>query len=189
MFECPVRSLRTAYKFYYKEVLLITWCIDWTCNCAGDLHTLISQETNVWRSAADISTWLRSGLEWWVLSWSVISAKNAKNILKRTKSLADILPSSEYSLFHARAASMLWTSPKNLRIILYINAITTTILSSYPSFDSKSQLNPIIYLFLLLIVGFRRNCNTVAVNYQIEIGVYEFLAKYKKFAHCFIRYS
>ena len=177
MFECPVRSLRTAYKLYYKEVLLITWCIDWTCNCAGDLHTLISQETNVWRSAADISTWLRSGLEWWVRSWSVISAKNAKKILK-TKSLADILPSSEYSLFHARAASMLWTSPKN--------AITTTILSPYPSLTRKPNAILFIYLFLLLIVGFRRNCNTVAVNYQIEIGVYEFLAEYKNFAHYFI---
>ena len=98
-----------------------TWCIDWTCNCAGDLHTFISHETNVWRSAADISTWLRRGLEWWVRSWSVISAKNAKKYLKilwnfilRILWNFGFLPSSEYSLFHARAASILWTSPENI---------------------------------------------------------------------------
>ena len=36
-----------------------------------------------------------------------------------------------------------------------------------------------IYLFLLLIVGFRKNYNRVVVNYQIDIVVYEFLAEYE----------
>ena len=35
------------------------------------------------------------------------------------------------------------------------------------------------YLFLLSIVGFRKNYNRVVVNYQIDIVVYEFLAEYE----------
>ena len=153
----------TIFKFF-------TWCIDWTCNCAGDLHTFISHETNVWRSAADISIWLRRGLEWWVRSWSVISAKNAKKYLKSFKNSVDfyLLVSIHYSMLVQRQYF-----EHHLNNLICVGDLS-----------QSERVAPIwkcsfVYLFLLMIVGFRKNYNRVVVNYQIDIVVYEFLAEYE----------